>query len=74
VVPLNVNEQSRIRSGRRTNGGTKRARSKVAIGKRYGFMADFLLDDEIENLPEKTTAEFAKFGFLQAFVIVQHIS
>jgi hypothetical protein len=23
-------------------------------------MADFLLDDEIENQPEKTTAEFAK--------------
>jgi hypothetical protein len=25
-------------------------------------MADFLLDDEIENQPEKTTAAFAKFG------------
>jgi hypothetical protein len=25
-------------------------------------MADFLLEDEIENQPEKTTAEFAKFG------------
>jgi hypothetical protein len=25
-------------------------------------MADFLLDDEIENMPEKTTVEFTKFG------------
>jgi hypothetical protein len=25
-------------------------------------MADFLLDDEIENLPEKTTTACAEFG------------
>jgi hypothetical protein len=51
-VAHKFSEQSRSRSGLNTNTGNKR-------GNWYSVMADFFLFYQIENLPEKTTAELS---------------